>query len=66
MQPDRAVEPGTPEWEAWCAEQDTKAAAYVEARRAYMEAMGWPWPRRVRKAKRPHPGLIDYADAEDG
>jgi hypothetical protein len=31
-----------------------------------MEAMGWPWPRRVRKAKRPHPGLIDYADAEDG
>lgn len=66
MQPERAVEPGTPEWEAWSAEQDAKSAAYVEKRRAYLEWIGWAWPRRVRKAKKPHPGLIDHADPEDG
>lgn len=39
MQLNRVVGPGTPEWEARCAEDDAKAAAHIEARRAYMEAI---------------------------
>ena len=59
MQPDRVVEPGTPEWEAWCAEQDAKAAAYVEKRRAYMESMGWPWPDHRPPEVKPAPATLD-------
>lgn len=62
----RVISPDDPAFPAWCAEQDAKADSYVAQRRAYLEGIGWPWPKRVRKAKKPHPGLVDYADEEEG
>ena len=57
---------GSPEHAEWSARAEALSAAAVEQRRAYMIEMGWPWPKRYSKSRKPHPGLVDYKDPEEG